>query len=81
MWGLLGYPSTLALAGAPDFKGTLVPDFYRGRTVFRHWLPGVCYRDITFQLVSEARRSQNSHSDVTHTPLSHRTGSSRRTPN
>lgn len=52
-------------------------DFYRGRTVFRHWLPGVCYRNVTFQLVSEARVFQTSlvtHSDITHPPLNHRTG-------
>ncbi|KAF3859784.1 hypothetical protein F7725_022183 [Dissostichus mawsoni] len=42
-----------------------------------HWLPGVCYRNITFMLISEATISQHallSHSDVTHTPLHHRTG-------
>lgn len=52
-------------------------DFYRGKTVFKHWLPGVCYRDITFQLISEVTVSQTplvSHSDITHSPLHHRTG-------
>lgn len=50
--------------------------------MFKHWLPGVCYRNVTFQLVSEARLFQNSlvaHSGVTHTPLNHRTGERRRT--
>ncbi|XP_056877816.1 receptor-type tyrosine-protein phosphatase O isoform X3 [Takifugu flavidus] len=57
-------------------RSMLYKDFYQGRTVFKHWLPGVCYRDITFQLVSEARVFRNSlvaHSDVTHKPLNHRT--------
>ncbi|KAI9522436.1 hypothetical protein NQZ68_035776 [Dissostichus eleginoides] len=54
----------------------LYKDFHKGKTVFRHWLPGVCYRNITFMLISEATISQHallSHSDVTHTPLHHRT--------
>lgn len=62
----------------PDLKGKCcVLDFHQGRTVFKHWLPGVCYRDVTFQLVSEARLFQSSLvalSDVTHQPLQHRTG-------
>lgn len=59
--------------------GPSVLDFHQGKTVFKHWLPGVCYRNITFQLVSEARLFQKAlvtHSDVTHTPLNHRTGQS-----
>ncbi|XP_077450227.1 receptor-type tyrosine-protein phosphatase O isoform X2 [Stigmatopora argus] len=54
----------------------LYKDFHRGKTVFKHWLPGMCYRNITFQLVSEAGVSQTAlrtHSDVTHVPLHHRT--------
>ncbi|XP_077565336.1 receptor-type tyrosine-protein phosphatase O isoform X2 [Stigmatopora nigra] len=54
----------------------LYKDFHRGKTVFKHWLPGMCYRNITFQLVSEAGVSQTAlraHSDVTHVPLRHRT--------
>lgn len=54
----------------------LYKDFYRGKTVFRHWLPGVCYRNITFQLISEATLYQSTmvtHSDITHSPLHHRT--------
>ena len=60
-----------------------VLDFHQGRTVFKHWLPGVCYRDITFQLVSEARAFQKTlvtRSNITHTPLSHRTGQSHTHP-
>ncbi len=52
-------------------------DFYKGKTVFKHWLPGMCYRNITFQLISEATVNQTvlvTHSDITHTPLHHRTG-------
>lgn len=54
----------------------LYKDFFRGKTVFRHWLPGVCYRNITFQLISEATVNQSTlvtHSDVTHSTLHHRT--------
>ena len=52
-------------------------DFYRGKTVFKHWLPGLCYRNVTFQLISEAtinRTAMVRHSGVTHRPLQHRTG-------
>lgn len=52
-------------------------DFYKGKTVFKHWLPGTCYRNITFQLISEATVYQTTlltRSDITHTPLHHRTG-------
>lgn len=55
----------------------LSADFYKGKTVFKHWLPGMCYRNITFQLISEATVFQTAlvtHSDITHTPLHHRTG-------
>nr|XP_046235189.1 receptor-type tyrosine-protein phosphatase O isoform X1 [Scatophagus argus]XP_046235190.1 receptor-type tyrosine-protein phosphatase O isoform X1 [Scatophagus argus]XP_046235192.1 receptor-type tyrosine-protein phosphatase O isoform X1 [Scatophagus argus] len=57
-------------------RSMLYKDFYKGKTVFKHWLPGTCYRNITFQLISEATAYQTalvSHSDVTHTPLHHRT--------
>uniref|UniRef100_H3CKS4 Protein tyrosine phosphatase receptor type O n=1 Tax=Tetraodon nigroviridis TaxID=99883 RepID=H3CKS4_TETNG len=57
-------------------RSMLYKDFHQGRAVFKHWLPGLCYRNITFQLVSEARLFQNTlvaHSDVTHTPINHRT--------
>ncbi|XP_074554283.1 receptor-type tyrosine-protein phosphatase O isoform X1 [Halichoeres trimaculatus] len=54
----------------------LYKDFYRGKTVFKHWLPGVCYRNVTFQLISEVTVYQSAmitHSDITHTPVHHRT--------
>ncbi|XP_037837161.1 receptor-type tyrosine-protein phosphatase O [Kryptolebias marmoratus] len=57
-------------------RSMLYKDFYKGKTVFKHWLPGMCYRNITFQLISEATVFQTvliSHSDITHAPLQHRT--------
>lgn len=57
-------------------RSMLYKDFYKGKTVFKHWLPGMCYRNITFQLISEATVYQTAlvtHSDITHTPLHHRT--------
>ncbi|XP_034530063.1 receptor-type tyrosine-protein phosphatase O isoform X3 [Notolabrus celidotus] len=59
-----------------DRRYMLYKDFYRGKTVFKHWLPGVCYRNITFQLISEVTAYQSAmitHSDITHTPVHHRT--------
>uniref|UniRef100_A0A8C1EBV0 Protein-tyrosine-phosphatase n=1 Tax=Cyprinus carpio carpio TaxID=630221 RepID=A0A8C1EBV0_CYPCA len=55
----------------------LYKDFLKGKTVFKHWLSGTCYTNISFQLVSEAtvnRSTLLSRSDVTHEPLRHRTG-------
>lgn len=52
-------------------------DFYKGKTVFKHWLPGTCYSNITFQLISEAMVNKSTlvrHSEVTHKPHHHRTG-------
>ncbi|XP_074482061.1 receptor-type tyrosine-protein phosphatase O isoform X2 [Sebastes fasciatus] len=57
-------------------RSMLYKDFYKGKTVFKHWLPGVCYRNITFQLISEATVYQTAlvtHSDITHSPVHHRT--------
>ncbi|XP_070785447.1 receptor-type tyrosine-protein phosphatase O [Enoplosus armatus] len=57
-------------------RSMLYKDFYKGKTVFKHWLPGMCYRNITFQLISEVTVYQTAlvtHSDITHTPLHHRT--------
>ncbi|XP_016431293.1 receptor-type tyrosine-protein phosphatase O-like [Sinocyclocheilus rhinocerous] len=54
----------------------LYKDFLKGKTVFKHWLSGTCYTNISFQLVSEAtvnRSTLVSRSDVTHEPLRHRT--------
>ncbi|KAM6962077.1 receptor-type tyrosine-protein phosphatase O isoform 3-T3 [Tautogolabrus adspersus] len=59
-----------------DRRYMLYKDFYRGKTVFKHWLPGVCYRNVTFQLISEVTVYQTAmitHSDITHTPVHHRT--------
>ncbi|XP_042367675.1 LOW QUALITY PROTEIN: receptor-type tyrosine-protein phosphatase O [Plectropomus leopardus] len=60
----------------PERRSMLYKDFYKGKTVFKHWLPGMCYRNITFQLISEATVYQTAlvtHSDITHTPVHHRT--------
>lgn len=57
-------------------RSMLYKDFYKGKTVFKHWLPGMCYRNITFQLISEATVYQTAlvtHSDITHAPVHHRT--------
>uniref|UniRef100_A0A8C1VHH5 Protein tyrosine phosphatase receptor type O n=1 Tax=Cyprinus carpio TaxID=7962 RepID=A0A8C1VHH5_CYPCA len=54
----------------------LYKDFLKGKTVFKHWLSGTCYTNISFQLVSEAtvnRSTLLSRSEVTHEPLRHRT--------
>ncbi|XP_062339547.1 receptor-type tyrosine-protein phosphatase O isoform X1 [Osmerus eperlanus] len=54
----------------------LYKDFYKGKTVFRHWLPGTCYSNITFRLISEATVNRSTlarRSDVTHEPRHHRT--------
>lgn len=55
----------------------ICPDFSKGKTVFKHWLPGTCYSNITFQLVSEATINKSAvvrHSGVVHQPTQHRTG-------
>uniref|UniRef100_A0AAX7VPC4 Protein-tyrosine-phosphatase n=1 Tax=Astatotilapia calliptera TaxID=8154 RepID=A0AAX7VPC4_ASTCA len=67
----------ISYAEGQERRSMLYKDFYRGKTVFKHWLPGMCYRNITFQLISEATVYQTAlvtHSDITHTPLHHRTG-------
>ncbi|XP_056443568.1 receptor-type tyrosine-protein phosphatase O-like [Gadus chalcogrammus] len=59
-----------------DLRSMLYKDFYRGKTVFKHWLPGLCYRNVTFQLISEATINRTAvvrHSGVTHRALQHRT--------
>uniref|UniRef100_A0AAX7TJ74 Protein-tyrosine-phosphatase n=1 Tax=Astatotilapia calliptera TaxID=8154 RepID=A0AAX7TJ74_ASTCA len=66
----------ISYAEGQERRSMLYKDFYRGKTVFKHWLPGMCYRNITFQLISEATVYQTAlvtHSDITHTPLHHRT--------
>lgn len=60
---------------------SVAADFHKGKTVFKHWLPGTCYTNITFQLISEAtvnRSSLVSRSPVLHEPQQHRTGTSLR---
>lgn len=52
-------------------------DFFKGKTVFNHWLPGICYSNITFQLVSEATFNKSTlveYSGIQHEPKQHRTG-------
>ncbi|TTD62573.1 Receptor-type tyrosine-protein phosphatase O [Bagarius yarrelli] len=54
----------------------LYKDFQKGKTVFKHWLPGTCYSNITFQLISEATVNKSTlieKSDVIHQPRHHRT--------
>ncbi|XP_061524179.1 receptor-type tyrosine-protein phosphatase O isoform X2 [Phycodurus eques] len=56
-------------------RSMLYKDFYKGKTVFKHWLPGMCYRNITFQPISEASAYQmamRTQSDITHMPVHHR---------
>ncbi|EGW07524.1 Receptor-type tyrosine-protein phosphatase O [Cricetulus griseus] len=59
-----------------DFRTMLYKDFFKGKTVFNHWLPGICYSNITFQLVSEATFNKSTlveYSGVSHEPKHHRT--------
>ncbi|XP_075704953.1 receptor-type tyrosine-protein phosphatase O-like [Rhinoderma darwinii] len=59
-----------------NFRTMLYKDFFKGKTVFNHWLPGTCYRDVTFQLVSEASFNKSTlveSSGIGHTPQQHRT--------
>ncbi|XP_056223433.1 receptor-type tyrosine-protein phosphatase O isoform X1 [Seriola aureovittata] len=66
----------ISFSEGQERRSMLYKDFYKGKTVFKHWLPGVCYRNITFQLISEATVYQTAlvaHSDITHTPVHHRT--------
>ncbi|XP_068590152.1 receptor-type tyrosine-protein phosphatase O isoform X1 [Cebidichthys violaceus] len=66
----------ISFTEGPERRSMLYKDFYKGKTVFKHWLPGVCYRNITFQLISEVTVYQTAlvtHSDITHSPVHHRT--------
>ncbi|KAH0617104.1 hypothetical protein JD844_028760, partial [Phrynosoma platyrhinos] len=59
-----------------DYRTLLYKDFFKGKTVFNHWLPGICYSNITFQLVSEATFNKSTlveYSGVKHEPKQHRT--------
>ncbi|XP_062860865.1 receptor-type tyrosine-protein phosphatase O isoform X2 [Trichomycterus rosablanca] len=54
----------------------LYKDFLKGKTVFKHWLPGTCYSNITFQLISEATVNRSTlvqKSEVIHELRHHRT--------
>ncbi|KAE8612935.1 hypothetical protein XENTR_v10007507 [Xenopus tropicalis] len=58
------------------FRTVLYKDFFKGKTVFNHWLPGTCYGNITLQLVSEASFNKSTlveYSGVGHRPQFHRT--------
>nr|XP_020849997.1 receptor-type tyrosine-protein phosphatase O isoform X4 [Phascolarctos cinereus] len=62
-----------------DFRTMLYKDFFKGKTVFNHWLPGICYSNITFQLVSEATFNKSTlveYSGISHEPKQHRTENS-----
>ncbi|KAG9490911.1 hypothetical protein GDO78_006308 [Eleutherodactylus coqui] len=59
-----------------NFRTMLYKDFFKGKTVFNHWLPGTCYRNVTFQLVSEASFNKSTlveSSGIGHRPQQHRT--------
>uniref|UniRef100_A0A8D0HPA2 Receptor-type tyrosine-protein phosphatase O n=1 Tax=Sphenodon punctatus TaxID=8508 RepID=A0A8D0HPA2_SPHPU len=59
-----------------DYRTMLYKDFFKGKTVFNHWLPVICYSNITFQLVSEATFNRSTlveYSGVRHEPKQHRT--------
>ncbi|KAM3909831.1 receptor-type tyrosine-protein phosphatase O isoform 2-T2 [Leptodactylus fuscus] len=59
-----------------NFRTMLYKDFFKGKTVFNHWLPGTCYKNVTFQLVSEASFNKSTlveSSGIGHTPQQHRT--------
>nr|DBA30225.1 TPA: hypothetical protein GDO54_006237 [Pyxicephalus adspersus]DBA30226.1 TPA: hypothetical protein GDO54_006237 [Pyxicephalus adspersus] len=59
-----------------NFRSVLYKDFIKGKTVFNHWMPGICYSNITFQLVSEASFNKTTlvkSSGIGHEPQQHRT--------
>uniref|UniRef100_A0A8C9VCQ8 protein-tyrosine-phosphatase n=1 Tax=Scleropages formosus TaxID=113540 RepID=A0A8C9VCQ8_SCLFO len=59
-----------------ELRTMLYKDFSKGKTVFKHWLPGVCYSNVTFQLLSEASFNGSTlarRSGITHEPAQHRT--------
>lgn len=66
----------ISYAEGREQRSMLYKDFYRGKTVFKHWLPGTCYSNITFGLISEATVNRSTlvrRSEVTHEPRHHRT--------
>ncbi|XP_069084560.1 receptor-type tyrosine-protein phosphatase O isoform X2 [Pleurodeles waltl] len=61
---------------ANNYRSMLYKDFFKGKTVFNHWLPGTCYSNITFQLLSEASFNKSTlveYSGIGHEPMQHRT--------
>uniref|UniRef100_A0A8K9X8C1 Protein-tyrosine-phosphatase n=1 Tax=Oncorhynchus mykiss TaxID=8022 RepID=A0A8K9X8C1_ONCMY len=66
----------ISYAEGREQRSMLYKDFYKGKTVFKHWLPGTCYSNISFQLISEATVNRTTlvrRSDLTHEPRQHRT--------
>uniref|UniRef100_A0A674DRK0 Protein tyrosine phosphatase receptor type O n=1 Tax=Salmo trutta TaxID=8032 RepID=A0A674DRK0_SALTR len=66
----------ISYAEGREQRSMLYKDFYKGKTVFKHWLPGTCYSNISFQLISEATVNRTTlvrRSDLTHEPRHHRT--------
>ncbi|KAK6290824.1 hypothetical protein J4Q44_G00387750, partial [Coregonus suidteri] len=66
----------ISYAEGREQRSMLYKDFYKGKTVFKHWLPGTCYSNISFQLISEATVNRTTlvrRSDLTHVPQQHRT--------
>uniref|UniRef100_UPI001EAE9E67 receptor-type tyrosine-protein phosphatase O-like n=1 Tax=Oncorhynchus gorbuscha TaxID=8017 RepID=UPI001EAE9E67 len=66
----------ISYAEGQEQRSMLYKDFYKGKTVFKHWLPGTCYSNISFQLISEATVNRTTlvrRSDLTHEPRQHRT--------
>ncbi|XP_028663927.1 receptor-type tyrosine-protein phosphatase O isoform X1 [Erpetoichthys calabaricus] len=56
-------------------RSILYKDFFRGKAIFKHWLPGTCYSNVTFQLVSEANVNKSTlvqYSGIGHEPQQHR---------
>ncbi|XP_055761686.1 receptor-type tyrosine-protein phosphatase O isoform X1 [Salvelinus fontinalis] len=66
----------ISYAEGREQRSMLYKDFYKGKTLFKHWLPGTCYSNISFQLISEATVNRTTlvrRSDLTHEPRQHRT--------
>lgn len=66
----------ISYAEGRDQRYMLYKDFSKGKTVFKHWLPGMCYSNITFQLISEASANKSTlvrKSELGVEPRQHRT--------
>uniref|UniRef100_A0AAY4E4G0 Protein-tyrosine-phosphatase n=1 Tax=Denticeps clupeoides TaxID=299321 RepID=A0AAY4E4G0_9TELE len=66
----------ISYAEGTELRSMLYKDFFKGKTVFKHWLPGTCYSNITFQLISEATVNKSTliqKSEVGHELHLHRT--------